>query len=228
MRRFNAPLEAVAENLVKAHLGALPEALRERLEARGFEGTKRLSFAVPGAAGAELVTRNHPLPATLAETLLEGTLEGGEADAALGRAGAWRSGAVSSVVTVVLLRLRFKLTVHARRERLLVAEEAGALAFTSGVSEPIAVGAEALAFLEHPASGDIAESARRRILRQARERIDGLFVSLLEGYAGRRAEELSLDHERVRRAAAGVSRVSVEPVLPVDIIGFSVILPEGA
>ena len=35
------------------------------------------------------------------------------------------------------------------------------------------------------------------------------------------------DHARVRAALPGVSRVSVEPVLPVDVIGIYVLVPAG-
>ena len=74
--------------------------------------------------------RSHPLPATLAEMLLEGALDPGSSPVpSLGRAGAWPTPAVKTVTTVALLRLRYKLTVHGRRERMLLAEEAGALAW---------------------------------------------------------------------------------------------------
>jgi superfamily II DNA or RNA helicase len=56
---------------VRAHLNALPAAVIERLAARGLEGTVRLAFDEPPPSGAEIVTRSHPLPATLAEMLLE-------------------------------------------------------------------------------------------------------------------------------------------------------------
>jgi hypothetical protein len=130
MSRLDAPLQPVNPNLLKAHLGALPIAVKERLEARGFEGSIALSFDEPAAAGAEIVTRSHPIPATLAESLLESALDPGSAPVSpLGRTGAWPTAAVQSVTTVFLLRLRYKLTVHGRRERLLLVEEAGAAAF---------------------------------------------------------------------------------------------------
>ena len=49
--------------------------MAERLAARGLEGTVRLAFEEPPPTGAEMVARSHPLPATLAETLLEGALD---------------------------------------------------------------------------------------------------------------------------------------------------------
>jgi hypothetical protein len=75
MSRLDAPLQPVKANLFKAHLDALPGALKERLAARGPEGSVRLAFGEPPPSGAEMVTRGHALPATLAEALLEGALE---------------------------------------------------------------------------------------------------------------------------------------------------------
>ena len=135
---------------------------------------------------------------------------------------------MKSVTTVLLLRLRFKLTVHGRRERLLLVEEAGALAFEGAQSDASASGEAALALLEHQATGDLAGVARQRILSQARDRTNGTFNSAVTAFAGQRATELGKDHARVRAAIAGVARVSVEPVLPPDMIGLYVLLPQGA
>ena len=46
-------------------------------------------------------------------------------------------------------------------------------------------------------------------------------------YARERAEILAEDHARVRAALPGATRVSVEPVLPVDVIGLYVLMPAG-
>jgi hypothetical protein len=229
MSRLDAPLEHVNSNLTKAHLAALPTAVKERLAGRGLEGTIRLSFDAPPASGADIVTRNHPLPATLAEELFEGSLDPGSAPiSALGRAGAWRTAAVKFVTTILLLRLRFKLMVHSRRERLSLVEESGALAFGPSPSEPTAIGDAALALLEQQASDALASVARYRILNQAHDRATSALGGAIAAHARYRARELAQDHARVRAAGVSVGRVSVEPVLPPDIIGLYVLLPQGA
>ena len=58
--------------------------------------------------------------------------------------------------------------------------------------------------------------------------VAGSFSTAIGAYAGQRAAELAQDHNRVRAAGIGVARVSVEPVLPPDIIGLYVLLPRGA
>jgi hypothetical protein len=228
MSRLDAPLEPAKADTARAHLAALPSAVSNRLAARGLTGSIRLAFTEPAPAGAEMVGRNHALPATLAEALLEGALDPGSSPApALGRVGAWPSAAVKTLTTILLLRLRHKLTVHARRERLLLAEEAGALAFEANAAEPKLIGEPALELLEHAAGADLAPVARERLLAQARDRVAVAFSAAVESYAKARADELAHDHARIRAALPGVSRVGVEPVLPVDVIGIFVLVPAG-
>ena len=226
MSRLDAPLESISSSLAKAHLGALPVVVKERLAARGLEGTIRLSFDPSLASDAEIVTRNHPLPATLAEALLEASLDPNSTPTSpLGRVGAWPTASVKSLTTILLLRLRFKLTIHGRRERLLLVEEASALAFDMLSIEAIASGDAALALLDQSASGDLAPIARHRILNQARDRVTTSFTAAIAAHSRDRAAQLAHDHARVRASGAGVPRVSVEPVLPPDIIGLYVLLP---
>lgn len=226
MSRLDAPLEPEQGGTMRAHVAALPAAVNERLASRGLEGTIRLAFEEPPPTGTEMVGRSHPLPATLAESLLEGALDPGSSPVpSLGRAGAWPTKAVKAVTTVALLRLRYKLTIHGRRERLLLAEEASALAFEGVGVQPLLAGEPARALLEHPATGDLAPVARQRLVNQARERILAALETSIATYARERAEALVADHARVRAAAAGSARVTVEPITPADIIGLSVLVP---
>lgn len=227
MSRLDAPLEDSGA-YTKAHLAALPSALRERLAARGLAGSVRLVFEEPAPAGTEVVVRSHPLPAILAESILEGALSPKSSVLPpLGRTGAWISSTVNAITTVSLLRLRFKLTIHGRRERMLLVEEAGALAF-EGVSDvPSAVGEGARSLLDAEATGNLANIARDRLVAQAIGRIELALHGSIAGYARARAQSLSEDHARVRIAGINVPRVTVEPVLPADVIGLFVQIPGG-
>jgi superfamily II DNA or RNA helicase len=228
MSRLDAPLEPQKEGIVRAHFAALPAAVAERLAARGLEGSVRLAFEEPPPVGSEMVGRSHPLPATLAETLLEGALDPGTSPVpALSRAGAWPTSAVKVMTTVALIRLRFKLSVRSRSERLLLAEEADALAWQPSSTEPALIAEGVRALLEHPATGDLAPVARQRLLQAAIERIGTALEGSIATYARERASALAEDHARVRAAASGGARVTVEPVLPCDIIGLYVLVPAG-
>lgn len=227
MSRLDAPLESAGAQ-VKAHLTALPPTLRERLAARGLEGTVRLVFEEPAPAGTEVVFRSHPLPSNLAESLLEGTLSPGRsALQPLGRVGAWVSPAVATTTTTLLLRLRFKLTLHGRRERLLLVEESEAVAFEGTSDVPFAAGEDARKLLNSEASANLASVARDRVIAQAIRRTEQMLDGAISEYARGRAQHLTEDHSRVRSAGINVPRVSVEPVLPVDVIGLFVQIPGG-
>ncbi len=204
----------------------LRQQLREKLAARGLAGSRAIAFADRTPPDVSHVGRTHPLVATLAETMAEGALDpnGVEGKATLGRAGAWRTRGVTQLTTVLLLRLRFKLTTSGRRT--LLAEEASAVAFGSG-GETVAAGAEALALLETDASGDIAPPVIARQVEGAVARLPD-YQSAIASYAATRAAALSDDHDRVKAATRGEGVTTVvEPVLPADVIGLYVLVPEA-
>jgi superfamily II DNA or RNA helicase len=229
MSRFDAAPESEQSGAMRAHLDALPPAVRERLTARGLEGTVRIAFDEPPPSGREMVTRCHPLPSILAEMLLEGALDPSSGPVpSLGRAGAWPTPAVKTVTAVALLRLRFKLIVtRGRRESMLLAEEAATLAWDAGPTQTIVSGEGARALLDAPASADLALVARQRLITRAIEQMPAMLDGPIAEYARERAKALAADHARVRAAAAGSARVSVEPVLPADVIGLFVLVPAG-
>lgn len=94
-------------------------------------------------------TRTHPLTATLVEALVEASLEPETLPGlGIGRVGAWPTPAVEKPTRLVLLRIRYKLSVHARKERLLLAEEAALVALQGATL--IAVGEAACRLLDTP------------------------------------------------------------------------------
>jgi superfamily II DNA or RNA helicase len=223
MSRFGVPLEP-RKTLLIAHVHALEAGLKERLAQRNLTGSVRLAMTEPAPSGTELLTRTHPLTATLAEALVEASLDP-EALAGLGigRVGAWPTSAVQQMTRLALLRIRFKLTVHARKERLLLAEEAALVAIQGG--RIVAAGEAARELLNTPADADLAPSARDRFIAKAKEDLPGLLDGPLAQFVKSRAEELMQDHARLRAAAGSASRVTVEAVLPPDVIGLFVLMP---
>ena len=229
MARLNAAVEPLTRG-VRAPLGALPPALRERLAAEALEGTIRIDFAQPPAPGALFVHRSHPLVAALAEDLLERALDDGAEDGVgafsrLGRTGVWRSPAVEKQTTVLLLRLRHQLTMtRDRQSRVLLVEEAFPIALVGRANPVPVVGPEVREWLEAPAAGDLAEAARRRVLEEALAALDTM-DPVLERIAHERAQTLLEDHRRVREAGGGRGRYEVRPLMPVDVIAAYVLLP---
>ncbi|PYE31955.1 SNF2 domain-containing protein [Rhizobium sp. PP-WC-1G-195] len=226
MSRFGVPLEPRKSVLI-AHVHALETGLRERLDQRNLSGSVRLAVVEPAPSGTALVTRTHPLTATLAEALVEASLDP-EALSGLGigRVGAWPTTAVEQLTRLALLRIRYKLTVHARKERLLLAEEAAIVTMQGG--KIVESGDAARAILNMPAAADLATSARDRFIAKAKEDLPGLLAGPLAEFVQSRAEELMQDHARLRAAAGFSSRVTVEAVLPPDVIGLFVLMPSEA
>lgn len=228
MSRLDAALEPGKNAVMLAHISALPVAVVERLAARGLEGTVPIAFEEPAPSGAEVVARSHPLTATLAEMLLEGALDSSSSPVpSLGRAGAWPTSAVKTVTTVALLRLRYKLIIRGRSERMLLAEEAATLAWDAGQTKTVMTAEGARGLLEKAADSDLAPVARQRLVAKALEQMPAILEGSIAAYAGDRAQALAEDHARVRAAAAGSPRVTVEPVLPPDVIGLYVLVPAG-
>jgi superfamily II DNA or RNA helicase len=223
MSRFGVPLEKKRLFYV-AHVYALQESLREKLEQRGLEKSVKLATAEPAPAGTSLLTRTHPLTASLAEALVEASLDQ-EAmpDLGIGRVGAWPTTAVSAMTRVVLLRIRYKLTIHARKERLLLAEEAALIALQG--DRVVASGDAAREMLNTAATTDLAPMARDRMINAAQSDLPDLLVGPLATSVKERAAELVEDHARLRAAAGSASRVSVEAVLPPDVIGMFTLIP---
>jgi len=223
MSRFGVPLEP-RKTLLIAHVHALEAGLKERLAQRNLTGSVRLAMTEPAPSGTALLTRTHPLTATLAEALVEASLDP-EALSGLGigRVGAWPTSVVQQMTRLALLRIRFKLTVHARKERLLLAEEAALVAIKGG--RIVAAGEAARELLNTPADADLAPSARDRFIAKAKEDLPSLLNGPLAEFVRSRAEELMQDHARLRAAAGSASRVTVEAVLPPDVIGLFVLMP---
>lgn len=222
LRAFDAPLDRRPKDLL-APLNHLPQSLRERLAERGLKGSLRLVLEEPTPAGADLLTRTHPLTECLAEGLLEGALAPPAlADLKMGRVGVWITGAVPKKTVVALLRLRFKLTVHGRRERLLLAEEAALVALQG--DQIVATGETVRAWLGQAAAAELAPAARDRMIALAHANLAGLLAGPLSTHARTRAEALLEDHGRLR-ATLGVTRITVDPALPPDVIGLFTLLP---
>lgn len=220
---FGVPLERKGPVMV-AHVHALESGLRERLKQQGLHKSVRLAASEPAPSGSFLLTRAHPLTATLAETLVEASLDP-EAltDLGLGRTGAWPTKAVERLTQLALLRIRYKITSHARRERLLLAEEAGLVAIHRDTI--VATGESARALLGAPAEADLAPAARNRFIHRAQDNLPELVAGPIKAFADSRAGELAQDHARLRTAAVQGPRVSVEAAQPADVIGLFVLLP---
>ena len=223
MSNFGRPLEK-RKSLLLAHVGELDKLLKERLSDRGLQNTIRLAETEPTPSGATLLTRTHPLTMTLAESLLEASLEPESLPSlGIGRVGAWSTTAVQQMTRLVLLRIRYKLTIHARRECLLLAEEAALVAIAGKTI--LARGEEARELLKAQATSNTAPSAQQRFVTAAQQDLPTFLEGPLADFVKEREKALQHDHESLRTAVSQISRVDVKAITPPDVIGLFTLLP---
>ncbi len=215
--RLNAPLEKGRGNNYRFLPQHLPEALRVRLADEGIVKEQRIDF--------NELHRSHPLVTLLAEHLLEESLQ--EEHPLAARCAVTETDAVDTVTSIYLLRLRHNLEYVRRREPFqLMAEETLAVA-VQGRSDPQWLsGPEVNQLLECKPTGNLNKALISREVQQALDFLHNQ-QERLHSIAGERAQVLLEDHRRVREAARDVGQYSVQPCLPVDVIGVYVLLPDA-
>ena len=109
----------------------------------------------------------------------------------------------------------------------MLAEEVLPVAFSGTPDAPVWLDADMVeAVLKLPPAANVPESVARM---QANDIVEGLATlrGELDNIAQSRANVLLEAHSRVRQSARVSSRVTVEPVLPVDVLGAFVLLPNN-
>ena len=232
MRRLNAALTPISASAYRAPVHLAPEVFRERFVAESLveEATDqpiRVAFGPRPPAGCIAIHRAHPLPAVLAETFLEQALDPPPEDtglAVLPRTGAWESDGVDEVTWLAILRVRHKLNARGKfGPGFSMAEEAAAIAFSALHRSRLADGDEAFALLEKD-SLDLSVELRREEIERGLAALAELQAQL-DAYAAERAAVLANDHTRVRQSLGSRAQVQVEPITPVDVIGFYALVP---
>ena len=203
----------------------------------------RGAFAPPPLPGETLITRTSPLVETLATHVVDTALDPHTMapDRIAARAGAVRTSAVETRTTLLLVRMRFSITVATsgslmtdggrageRTSRTMLAEDAAALAFTGSPDNAVWLPMEdARRLFDATATGQITHEQRERFVAMV---LDGEahLRPALEEMAVDRAADLRDAHVRVRQAARTrrPKTVSVDPHLPVDLLGVYVLLPD--
>ncbi|EQD28641.1 helicase domain protein, partial [mine drainage metagenome] len=189
--RLGAPLGTARNGQFRLLPQRLPEALRLRLADEGISKTLNLDFTE--------LHRSHPLVTTLAEHLLETSLQGDSGLAA--RCAATLTDAVDVVTTLYLLRLRHQLSYVRRREPFQVMAEETVTLAVKGRSQPEWLSGDAVsALLECTPSGNLAPEAVQREIRAALEFLH-VQPQRLEDLARERAAVLLADTSACATAA---------------------------
>lgn len=232
-RFFHAVLQAATVPVqtegssVTLHLSAeTPRALRQAIgRDEPFSGR----FDLPLQDGEVYLGRTSPVIEGLASWTLDQALDPAARDArpVAARCGIGASSQVATRTTLLVARFRYHLQI-ARAGALvetLLCEEILPLAYTGPADAPQWLVPDAaehtLAARPDRNLGQTAIDQQLDLLLSALPRLQGA----LEPLAAERAAAQLAAHERVREAARTKGRVSIQPVLPVDILGAYVLIP---
>jgi len=210
---------------IDANIGVeTPRSLRQAI---GCEDPFTGRFDLPLEEGELYLGRTSPVIEGLAGWVLDQALDPAarEVRPVAARCGVITTSAVTVRTTLLVARFRYHLKSTSRDGDTLLCEEIVPLAGTGPGGD--------IQWLP-PEEGERLLAARpeRNLATTAIEQQIGLLLnhlpviqSGLESLAERRAVEQLAAHERVRVAAKIRSRVSVQPVFPVDILGAYILLP---
>ena len=205
-------------------LSSTPRALRDAVGALGDRSEFRARFELPVGEDEVHLSRTSPFVEGLATYVLDTSLDDLQQGVAA-RCGAIRTDGVERRTTLLLLRMRFDIvTRRGSKTHTQLAEDALVLAFEGTFEDAIWLAPEtAEELLSAEPTGSVPDpSAAVAAVLEGFERLG----PALDDIARNRADELHGAHERVREAArtAGVT-YSIEPKLPLDVLGAYVFLP---
>lgn len=220
LRAYGATV-ADSDGALIANVTEVPAGLRDAIGIA--TDTNALEIARRGALTVE---RTHPVVQAVAAHVLDSALDP-YADAVAARCGAIATRAVERRTTILVVRLRFHLVVRRadRPLRQLLAEDARVIAFAGTPAAPEWLrNDEAEALLAATPDRNLGHD---RIVRAVERVTTGLgeLEPALEEIARNRATDLLDAHRRVRESSRATGSFTVEPQLPVDVLGVYVLQP---
>ena len=211
-------------------LSDTPLALRDALGLPGDQASMRAAFDMPAGDGVVYLSRTTPLVEGLAGHLLNEALDP-LLDGPAARAGVIGTDAVARKTTLFLCRFRINLSAESRTGHVsMLAEDAVTMAFTGDMMWPEWIDeASAEALLHTQPTANVDEGVQRHTIEEVLA-AESVWRSGINAAAQRRADELVAAHTRVRQAAGRrggmLARYRAEALLPADVLGIFVYLPE--
>ncbi len=202
-------------------LNGVPHAIKELA---GGQREIVMRFESPARNPRErTASRVEPFIAGLSSWVIDSALDNSGPAA---RAGVRRSNAVSIVTTLTVVRLRFELRT---RNSQLLAEDALVAGFEGLGSDIVWLDSrDALSLLDAPSTGNVASFQAEEFLHQALDDYEKFWRDDLVKLARHRGEVLKESHQRVRDAARSSGEVDVSLMVPLDVIGLYVLLPDAS
>jgi hypothetical protein len=224
LKAANVPLTSQGKSVKVSLNPEVPRALRQAI---GRDDSFAGRFELPIGEGELYLGRTSPIVEGLAGWALDQALDPVARDArpVASRCGIISTAKVSTRTTLLVARFRYHLQIGGASGETLLCEEIGPLACTGSADAPAWLGKEESEAL-------LAAKPERNLINtlidQQIELLTGAlpkFQVALATIAKQRAQAQLEAHERVREAARTRGKLTVSPVLPVDILGAYVLLP---
>ncbi len=227
---LGAPLET-REEYFRLPVTHFPKPLQDRLAATGLKESLKIAFTYPVPVGAVHVHRTHPLVMSLADHVVEQSLDIGNPGVGA-RSGAMFTEGVDIRTVLYLLRLRSQILIDHRNAdgqyiqfKSLLAEECLVLAVRGDDKTNLLTGDDAVALFSLEPGRNMPDGQKAHLVRQVLETLPDM-EEAFERIAREQAGRLLADHRRVREASGAKGlRYRVVPAVPIDKIGIYVFVP---
>lgn len=225
----NVPFQQAGKSLTVHVSNTTDRSLRQAI---GFDNAFTGRFDLPVPKGEHYLSRTCTVVEGLAgwviDQALDPTARDGQPVAA--RIGVVATSAVSQPTTLLVVRFRYHLHPADKNADTLLSEEVVVMAKTGPHDRPVWLsGDEAEQLLEAKPERNLVATLMEQQVAVLSSALPELQAALAE-VAEERAEAQLVAHDRVREAfrASKRGRMTIEPVLPVDILGAYHLLPVRA
>lgn len=204
----------------------IPERIRELLTEKN---EILVSFKSPTPAGYKYIGRNHPFTEQLSQTVINSALQGQHNSAA--RAAVIRTKDVAKKTVLFQLRIR-NVVAEQPGNKEIVAEEMWLWGYVAEIDNRQFIDKEtAIALLMSAKAAQNVEVPEQEYWLNEELiwiKDEELFRSYTDSVALERAQHLVDAHTRFKKLVSGNKYKVVEPVLPMDVLGVYILLPQIA
>jgi superfamily II DNA or RNA helicase len=222
--RFMGVQVEVKKEGYKIYATNIPQRLRDLLTDKN---EIQVSFKSPTPTGYKYIGRNHPFAEHLSQHIINNALQSANNSAA--RAAVLRSADVKQKTVLFQLRVR-NVIAEQPSNKQIVAEEMWLWGYEGEVNQKSFLTKEAALnlLMTVKASQNMEEPEKAHWLNEEMQWVkdEVLFRKQTDEVALERAHHLVESHTRFKKLVSGSKYQVVEPVLPMDVLGVYILLPE--
>jgi superfamily II DNA or RNA helicase len=222
--RFMGVQVEIKKEGYKIYATNIPQRLRDLLTDKN---EIQVSFKSPTPSGYKYVGRNHPFAEHLAQHIINNALQ--SANNSASRAAVLRSADVKQKTVLFQLRVR-NVIAEQPSNKQIVAEEMWLWGYEGEVNQKNFLTKEAALnlLMTVKASQNMEEPEKAHWLNEEMKWVkdEVLFRKQTDEVALERAHHLVESHTRFKKLVSGSKYQVVEPVLPMDVLGVYILLPE--